>query len=131
MATNKPQDGYQKQGVRIPKELHALIHEAAAASGRSYNSELIARLQSTFSSLQGSLGGLSMSGQMGAVEAEALTPEQLKLVQAAATEAAKQVVALQAKGVDLVSAGTAGIVQGLPPGPETKPGKKPAPPKKA
>ncbi len=48
MATNKPQDDYQKQGVRIPKDLHARIHEAAAASGRSYNSELIARLQASF-----------------------------------------------------------------------------------
>lgn len=48
MATNKPQDDYQKQGVRIPRELHARIHEAAAASGRSYNSELIARLQASF-----------------------------------------------------------------------------------
>lgn len=44
MATNKPQEGYQKQGVRIPRELHALIHEAAIASGRSYNSELIYQL---------------------------------------------------------------------------------------
>lgn len=48
MATNKPQDDYQKQGVRIPRELHARIHEAAAASGRSYNSELIARLEASF-----------------------------------------------------------------------------------
>ncbi|WP_440111781.1 Arc family DNA-binding protein [Acidovorax sp. BL-A-41-H1] len=48
MATNKPQTDYQKQGVRIPKDLHERIHEAAAASGRSYNSELIARLESSF-----------------------------------------------------------------------------------
>jgi len=48
MATNKPQDGYQKQGVRIPRELHAHIHEAAATSGRSYNSELISRLEQSF-----------------------------------------------------------------------------------
>lgn len=48
MATNKPQTDYQKQGVRIPKDLHARIHEAAAASGRSYNSELIARLEASF-----------------------------------------------------------------------------------
>lgn len=48
MATNKPQTDYQKQGVRIPKDLHARIHKAAASSGRSYNSELIARLQGSF-----------------------------------------------------------------------------------
>lgn len=45
MATNKPQDDYQKQGMRIPRELHARIHEAAAASGRSYNSEVIYQLE--------------------------------------------------------------------------------------
>ncbi|WP_158276451.1 Arc family DNA-binding protein [Acidovorax sp. HMWF018] len=48
MATNKPQADYQKQGVRIPKDLHARIHEAAVASGRSYNSELISRLEASF-----------------------------------------------------------------------------------
>lgn len=48
MATNKPQDDYQKQGVRIPRDLHQRIHEAAAASGRSYNSELVQRLEDSF-----------------------------------------------------------------------------------
>jgi hypothetical protein len=48
MATNKPQEDFQKQGVRIPRELHDRIHEAARESGRSYNSELIARLQQSF-----------------------------------------------------------------------------------
>lgn len=48
MATNRPQDDFQKQGVRIPRELHERIHEAARLSGRSYNSELIARLQYSF-----------------------------------------------------------------------------------
>lgn len=45
MATNKPQDGYQKQGMRIPKPLHARIHQVAIASGRSYNSEVIFQLE--------------------------------------------------------------------------------------
>jgi hypothetical protein len=48
MATNKPQDDFQKQGVRIPRDLHERIHEAARKSGRSYNSELIARLEYSF-----------------------------------------------------------------------------------
>lgn len=48
MATNKSQDDYHKQGMRIPRDLHARIHEAAAAAGRSYNSELIARLTGSF-----------------------------------------------------------------------------------
>lgn len=32
----------------MPKELHARLHAAAAANARSYNAEIIARLQSTF-----------------------------------------------------------------------------------
>ena len=48
MATNKPQDDYQKQGVRLPRELHERLHAAALESGRSYNSELIARLTASF-----------------------------------------------------------------------------------
>lgn len=50
MATNQPQADFQKQGVRIPRDLHERLHEAAKANGRSYNSELIARLQSSFES---------------------------------------------------------------------------------
>lgn len=45
MATNKSQADYHKQGMRIPRELHECLHEAARASGRSYNSELIHRLE--------------------------------------------------------------------------------------
>jgi len=53
MATNRPQDDYQKQGVRLPRALHEALHEAAHESGRSYNAELIARLEE---SLQGGGG---------------------------------------------------------------------------
>lgn len=48
MATNTPQDEFHKTGVRMPKDVHARLHEAAAASGRSYNAEIVARLQSSF-----------------------------------------------------------------------------------
>lgn len=127
MATNKPQDDYQKQGVRIPRELHARIHEAAAASGRSYNSELIARLQSTFGSLQGSMRGFEMTGQIADQDDHALTPEQLQLAKAVATEAVKQVVALRVEGLDLLKAGVHTAVIGPPPDQGKKaPAKKPA-----
>lgn len=48
MATNAPQDDWHKTGLRLPKELHQQLHEAAAASGRSYNAEIVARLQESF-----------------------------------------------------------------------------------
>lgn len=47
MATNMPQGDWQKQGLRLPKDLHADIHAAAAASGRSYNSEVVHRLKTS------------------------------------------------------------------------------------
>lgn len=48
MATNAPQDDWHKTGLRLPKELHHQLHEAAATSGRSYNAEIVARLQLSF-----------------------------------------------------------------------------------
>lgn len=48
MATSINQDDFQKTALRLPKELHAQLHAAAQESGRSYNAEIIARLQSSF-----------------------------------------------------------------------------------
>ena len=48
MATSY-QDDYMKTALRLPRALHAKIQEAAAASGKSLNSELIARLEQSFS----------------------------------------------------------------------------------
>lgn len=48
MATNIPQDEFQKTALRLPKDLHAALHEAASAAGRSYNAEIISRLQASF-----------------------------------------------------------------------------------
>lgn len=53
MATNAPQDDWHKTGLRLPKELHHQLHEAAATSGRSYNAEIVARLQSSLVSTTG------------------------------------------------------------------------------
>jgi predicted DNA-binding protein len=50
MATNKPQDDYKKTALRLPPELHERLHEAATASGRSYNAEIVARLEQTLHS---------------------------------------------------------------------------------
>lgn len=48
MATNIPQDDFQKTALRLPKDLHARLHESAAAVGRSYNAEIVARLAQSF-----------------------------------------------------------------------------------
>lgn len=48
MATNIPQDDFQKTGLRLPRDLHNSLHEAAAESGRSYNAEIVHRLQASF-----------------------------------------------------------------------------------
>lgn len=48
MATNKPQDEYVKTALRLPKELHRKLHESAKENGRSYNSEIISRLETTY-----------------------------------------------------------------------------------
>ncbi|TJZ69753.1 Arc family DNA-binding protein [Chitiniphilus eburneus] len=48
MAQLTPQDDYLKTALRLPRELHSRIQEAAAKSGRSMNAELIHRLESSF-----------------------------------------------------------------------------------
>jgi len=47
MATSY-QDDYMKTALRLPRDLHAKIQEAATTSGKSLNSELIARLDESF-----------------------------------------------------------------------------------
>jgi hypothetical protein len=48
VATNTPQDDFQKTALRLPKTLHAQLHASAQDSGRSYNAEIVARLQQSF-----------------------------------------------------------------------------------
>ncbi|MDM5100311.1 Arc family DNA-binding protein [Aeromonas salmonicida] len=38
----------QRTALRLPRDLHNAIHEAAAASGRTMNAEIVYRLQRTF-----------------------------------------------------------------------------------
>lgn len=38
----------QKTALRLPRDLHTAIHEAADASGRTMNAEIVHRLQRTF-----------------------------------------------------------------------------------
>lgn len=116
MATNAPQDDWHKTGLRMPRELHERLHEAAAESGRSYNAEIVARLQASFGSMQASMRGFEMTAQMDAHSDKPLTPVQMELAKAVATEAVKQVVALRFEGLDVVTAGRATAVFTPPPG---------------
>lgn len=109
------QDDYIRTALRLPPDMHKALHDSADASGKSFNAEIIARLQSTFGSLQGSMRGFEMSAQMDDPHAGALTPEQLQLAKAVATEAVKQVVALRVEGLDLLKAGVHTAVIGPPP----------------
>lgn len=45
----KKQDDYIKTALRLPRELHTELTGAADREGRSLNSEIIARLQRSFS----------------------------------------------------------------------------------
>lgn len=49
MNIKKPsQKDYVKTALRLPPDLHAALHEAAAQGDRTYNGEILARLRSTF-----------------------------------------------------------------------------------
>lgn len=49
MATSIDQKNFVKTALRLPPELHATVHEAAQKNGRSYNAELLERIQGSFS----------------------------------------------------------------------------------
>jgi len=48
MATLSNQDDFIKTALRLPRDVHAAIQKAAEESGRSMNSEIVARLQASF-----------------------------------------------------------------------------------
>lgn len=42
------QDDYIRTALRVPPELHAQIHASAKANNRTFNAEIVARLQESF-----------------------------------------------------------------------------------
>lgn len=42
------QDDYIRTALRVPADLHSKIHEAAKANTRTFNAEIVARLQASF-----------------------------------------------------------------------------------
>ncbi len=75
MATNSPQDDWHKTGLRLPRPLHQSLHDAAAASGRSYNGEIVHRLEQSFAGL----GPDDASGLLGDVLREVQELKQMHL----------------------------------------------------
>lgn len=55
MVTSIKQTGFKHTALRITPEMHAKLHAAASASGRSYNAEIVARLQSSFDTTSAAL----------------------------------------------------------------------------
>lgn len=43
------QDNYIRTALRVPPELHAKLHEAAKAANRTFNAEIVERLEASFS----------------------------------------------------------------------------------
>jgi len=43
------QDDFIRTALRVPPDLHKQIHDAARASNRTFNAEIVARLQASFS----------------------------------------------------------------------------------
>lgn len=50
MATSIDQRNFVKTALRLPPEVHAAIHESAQQAGRSYNAELVERIQQSLRS---------------------------------------------------------------------------------
>jgi hypothetical protein len=44
----KKQADYVKTALRVPRDLHTQLHQAADASERSFNAEIVARLEASF-----------------------------------------------------------------------------------
>lgn len=42
------QDDYIRTALRLPPDIHKALHDSADASGKSFNAEIIARLQASF-----------------------------------------------------------------------------------
>lgn len=48
MQRKAKQNDYMKTALRLPRDLHARLHDAAEANNRTYNSEILQRLEESF-----------------------------------------------------------------------------------
>ncbi|MDO4796249.1 MAG: Arc family DNA-binding protein [Brachymonas sp.] len=54
------QDEFIKTALRVPPDLHKQLHEAAAANNRTFNAEIVSRLQESFVQHASAYGKLPM-----------------------------------------------------------------------
>jgi len=47
MPRKQTQEDHQRTALRLPRDIHTSSHEAAAKSNRSFNAEIVARLESS------------------------------------------------------------------------------------
>lgn len=52
MATNQTQAEWAKTALRLPRELHQQVHEAAKAEDRTFNGQIVALLKVAIASRQ-------------------------------------------------------------------------------
>lgn len=99
MVTSVNQSDFVKTALRLPPDMHARLHEAAQESGRSYNAEIVARLQSTFKPEQKTFDFDALPGIIEGLHNELLTQKQAI---AELTKAGAQVTYGEDGGVKMV-----------------------------
>jgi hypothetical protein len=52
MASNQTQADWQKTGLRLPRDLHQQVHEAAKEDDRTFNSQIVAFLKECIAARQ-------------------------------------------------------------------------------
>ena len=86
MAQLTPQDDYIKTALRLPREVHAQIQQAAAASGRSMNAEIVSRLEASFSRIALGLDEDRLAEEVASKVAEAIFRSRNVLLEKLGTE---------------------------------------------
>lgn len=61
------QDDYIRTALRVPPDLHAQLHEAAKVNNRTFNAEIVARLQASFDPLSTTLDVIHQKGMQEAI----------------------------------------------------------------
>lgn len=72
------QDDFIRTALRVPPDLHKQIHDAARSSNRTFNAEIIARLQESFAKSNPSNSSVAPSGVWIPAEDHAEIVEELK-----------------------------------------------------
>lgn len=100
------QDDYIRTALRVPPDLHAQIHGAAKKNNRTFNAEIVARLQSTFHHAEPKHSSDLVEETAVVRDELKLSPTQIDMVREAGEAAVRHVLRLQAQGFQPVCFGT-------------------------